>query len=597
MDIVTSSLRAVRAFEVHDTPDSSILAIMISPSNPPRLWRRGVTRGHVMSQQSKLRHSREQWKRKATERAEDKRYLRKELARIRHERDRLHHAHRETQERLRQPDAQAQGLVVSHKVDLVWLALRLFLEVRISFRAVSRVLQLLAEGGALTKAPCPQTVINWVMRLAIVRGDAPRSLRGLPLRAAPFSNGLMWLIDLSIGLGTGKMFAVVAIDAQHHHLHPGAPSLEHARCMGVSVADAWTGDTIAAFLKRLIARVGRPAAYLKDGGGALRNAVACLAEQGLGSPCIDDMSHAVASMLKRSSQDHPAFETFVSACGRVSSNVKQTILACLAPPKVRTKARFLNVHRLVTWADQVLRLSPSGGAKTGSTLAKLRACLEPLPACKALITRFCGDTAGLLACQQIVKMQGLSHATLAQCEPLLATMPSAALRRECRASLVYELETATTLGLDHIGLPISSDAIESLFGVAKRHGVGETQDASRMALRLPAFCGLPTRAEAHQVLAVSVARQREFTAQVPSLTTQRRAVLGHPERLERLSLMRGDRSLELMPPPKNRSNDPEALHLSNGYKKLYGPQIPGLDEPSLLENAVLPGIREMALTS
>lgn len=46
-----------------------------------------------MSQQSKLKHSREQWKRKATERAEHNRYLRKELARIRQERDRLRHAH------------------------------------------------------------------------------------------------------------------------------------------------------------------------------------------------------------------------------------------------------------------------------------------------------------------------------------------------------------------------------------------------------------------------------------------------------------------------------------------------------------------------
>ena len=79
-----------------------------------------------MSQQSKLRHSREQWKRKATERAEHHRSLRKELARVKHERDRSQQAHQETQERLRQHDAQAQGLVVSHKVDLVWLALRLF---------------------------------------------------------------------------------------------------------------------------------------------------------------------------------------------------------------------------------------------------------------------------------------------------------------------------------------------------------------------------------------------------------------------------------------------------------------------------------------
>jgi len=550
-----------------------------------------------MSQQSKLRHSREQWKRKATERAEHNRYLRKELARIKHERDRSQQAHQETQERLRRHEAQAHGLVVHHKVDLVWLALRLFLEVRISFRAVARVLRLLAEGCGITKAPCPQTVINWITRLAIVRSDAARSLRGLPLRAAPFSNGLIWMIDISIGLGAGKILAVVAIDAHHHHLTPGAPSLEHARCMGVSVADSWTGDTIAEFLGRLIARVGRPAAYLKDGGGDLRNAVACLEEQGLGSPCIDDMSHAVAAMLKRSYQDHPAFETFVSACGRVSGNVKQTILACLAPPKVRTKARFMNVHRLFTWADRVLHLSPSGGAKTGSPLAKLRACLEQLPACQALITRFRGDASGLLACQQIVKMQGLSHATLAQCEPLLATMPSAALRRECRAYLVYQLETATTLGLDHIGLPISSDAIESLFGVAKRHGMGETQDARRMALRLPAFCGVPTREEAQQVLEVRVARQHEFTGQVTSLTKQRREVLGHPERLESLRLTPDDRRMECLPQSKNRSNYQEVINLSNGYRTLSSPQITGLDEPLLIENAAPPGIREMALTS
>ena len=550
-----------------------------------------------MSQQSKLRHSREQWKRKATERAEHNRYLRKELARIREERDRLRHAHREAQERLRQHDAQAHGLVVSHKVDLVWLALRLFLEVRISFRAVSRVLQLLAEGGVFTKAPCPQTVINWVMRLAIVRSDATHAVRGLPLRASPFSNGLIWMLDLSIGLGTGKILAIVACEAQHHALAPGAIALDRVTCLGVSVAASWTGETIADVLRRLIAQLGRPAAYLKDGGSDLRKAIDLLEEEGLGSPCIDDIAHAVAGMLKRYYHAHPAFETFLSACGRVSGHLKHTILACLVPPTVRTKARFMNVHRLFTWADRVLRLSPSGGAKTGSTLAKLRACLDQLPACKALIRRFHSDAQGLLACQQVVKMQGLSYATLAQCEPLLATMPSATLRRDCHAYLVYQLETATTLGLEHIGLPISSDAIESLFGVAKRHGVGETHDARRMALRLPAFCGVPTREEAHQVLEVSVARQREFTAQVPSLTTQRRDVLGHPERLERLSLMGDDKPLELLPPSKNRSNSSEILHLSNGYERPYGPQNSGLDEPSLLEHTALPDIREIVLTS
>src|SRR5215470_526605 len=486
----------------------------------------------MMSQWSKVRHSRTQWTDKATQRANENRYWRKQLARVTHERDRTTTALKETQTRLRHLESQSQGLVVQHKVDVVLLALQLFLVARIGFRAVSRVLSLLAWALGIKKAPCPQTIINWVMRLSIVRLEAARTLKGVPLSQAPFSNGLIWMLDISIGLGTSKILAVLACDAHHHQLTKGALSLERVHCIGVGVAASWSGDTIAELLKRLIAQIGRPAAYLKDGGSELQKAVDLLGEQGLSSPCLDDISHAVAGMLKRVYQAHPSFETFLSACGRVSGKLKHTILACLAPPKVRTKARFMNVHRLFTWAARLLKLSPSGSAKSGSTLAKLRACLDELPTCKALIQRFRADAQGLLASQKLLKTQGLSHDTRAQCEPLIDTMPSAALRQEFRAYLDCELKTATTLGLDHIGLPISSDAIESLFGVAKQHGVGETQDAARIALRLPALCGVPTREEAEQVLKVTVARQQELTAQFTSLTKQRREVLGHPERLE-----------------------------------------------------------------
>jgi hypothetical protein len=67
----------------------------------------------------------------------------------------------------------------------------------------------------------------------------------------------------------------------------------------VAVAASWTGDTLAELLKRLIAQMGRPAAYLQDSGSELQKAAALLAEHGLGSPCIDDISHAAAGMLKR----------------------------------------------------------------------------------------------------------------------------------------------------------------------------------------------------------------------------------------------------------------------------------------------------------
>ena len=281
-----------------------------------------------MSQLSKVKHSRNQWKHKAKQRGDRDRDQRKQLARIRAERDRATKALKAALTRLRQLEAQMQRLVTLPKVDVVWLALQLFLVARIGFRAVSRVLSLLALALGINKAPCPQTVINWVRRLALVRIDSARLLRGFPLSPAPFSNGLIWMIDISIGLGTGKMVAVLAFDAHHHQLTPGALSLEHVHCLGISVAASWTGDTIADLLGRLIAVMGRPAAYLKDGGGDLHKAIALLDEQGRASPCIDDISHAVAGMRKRSSQEPPSCETFVSACGRVSGTLKHTILAC-----------------------------------------------------------------------------------------------------------------------------------------------------------------------------------------------------------------------------------------------------------------------------
>ena len=162
--------------------------------------------------------------------------------------------------------------------------------------------------------------------------------------------------------------------------------------------------------------------------------------------------------------------------------------------------------------------------------------------------------------------------------------------------MAYQLATAKTFGLDHVGLPISSDAIASLFGVAKRHGVGPTQDAARMALRLPALCGAPTREEAEQGLEISVARQHKITGQCPSLTKQRREGLGHRQERESLGRSQGEAHVERFPSPKNRSNHEIIVTISTGCENPSGPQLAGRDDLVLIENTGPPDIREAALT-
>ncbi|MCP5081411.1 MAG: hypothetical protein GY948_06900, partial [Alphaproteobacteria bacterium] len=371
---------------------------------------------------------------------------------------------------------------VGGKVDVVWLALQLFLVARIGFRAVSRVLGVLSAELGLAKAPCPQTIIHWVTRLSISRMAqvGPVANAGAGEGGDRFSNGCLWLLDISIALGAGKILAVLALDVRHHTHNSGAPSLHNVHCVAVAVAPTWTGETIAALLQRVIAVLGRPAGFLKDGGADLGKAARLLGERGWPSPCMADISHVIANLLKHEYGQHPLFNTFLSACGKVSQKLKQTVLACLAPPKVSSKARFMNLHRLVRWAEQLLKHAPVEHDAAESLTAKLRASLDQLPACNDFIDHFLRDATPLLACQKLLKTQGLSHTSVAQCKALIEVIPhTSTVRLGFTDGLTAQLHLAQTLGVADTGLPISSDPIESLFGVVKHHGSGEIKDAYR----------------------------------------------------------------------------------------------------------------------
>ena len=525
----------------------------------------------IVSIKSKYKTSRDNWKEKAILRGKNWRYQRKENFRIKKERDRYKKELKEAKEQF-EKERGKNAPVYCGKEKLVYLALSLFLVARIGFRAVSRVLAVLSDYLGITNAPCPQTIINWVTRLSIARMQKPVLPTGFQIGSNPSSNGLIFMLDASICLGPGKILAVLALNAKHHAFNETAPNLQNVTCVAVSVAASWTGETIANFLQKVIAVTGKPAAYLKDGGTDLAKAVVLLAERKMASLSIDDISHAIANLLKHEYQNHPMFETFISACGKASKNLKQSILACLAPPKVSTKARFMNLHRLVNWADQLLRHSPKGRAQKDSILSKLRAATGQIPECKAFINRFLRDAKPLLETQKILKNNGLNQVSYRQCLELVETIPPRSpVRTGFENWMDKQLTVAEKLGLDQIGMPISSDAIESLFGVSKQHGCAQIKDANRIALRIPAMCGELTSREAQMVLRISVKEQREIEASLASLTKQRRAILPDPGRLDAVDSADAKKNLELIPGPKKRANNIINFNITDRYKESTGP--------------------------
>jgi hypothetical protein len=109
--------------QVYLAMDRSILSEH-SPLNPtPTLGLKALGAGekaHTMSQLSKVTRSRNQWKEKATQRSDHHRYLRKQLVRVKAERDQAKQALKATQIRLRQIESQGQTVAMRPKADVVF---------------------------------------------------------------------------------------------------------------------------------------------------------------------------------------------------------------------------------------------------------------------------------------------------------------------------------------------------------------------------------------------------------------------------------------------------------------------------------------------
>ena len=499
-----------------------------------------------MSTYAKMEKRRDNWKRKVAQIKAILRYQLKEKHRIKKQSDQFKRELRQTIQQIEILEAQNCTLQLNDKADLIYLVLQLFTIARIGFRAISRVLMVLCPQLGLEKTPCTQTIINWVTRFSISKMKNYLPPLDQQLGCSLFSGDVILILDASIGLGRGKILTVLALDIKHHLLNKVAPALDNVQCVAVSVANSWTGETIADLLQKTIASIGTPVAYLKDGGTDLGKSVRLLDERGYSSLCIDDISHFIANLLKHEYKNHPQFELFIQACGKVSKRFKQSILACLAPPKVSTKARFMNIHQLVKWASLILRHSPKGRAKKNSLLEKLRAGFEQLPECKQFIKQFLLDVEPLIECQKILKTKGLSLDSFNECQLIIKQIPSESIRLGFDSWLNAHLIKAKSLGLEIIGMPVCSDIIESLFGVAKQHGTGKIKDANRIAQRIPVMCGKLTKQDAQNVLDISVKEQQEVVGSMPSLIKQRREVLAHVGCLEKIEFNEEKQNLELI---------------------------------------------------
>ena len=380
--------------------------------------------------------------------------------------------------------------------DLVYfICINFYINAHVSFRAVPKILEIFAAArlqllsSVLLRAPHFTSVITWAMRV------------GLSLLANIKPCGEPWvaLVDMSIRSGKTKLMVVLRVPLSiYKRKEGGAVALEDCEVLAVHPRESWTAASVKKELCALTDRLcDEPVAWVADGGSDLKKALTELTQKksknGNKSFVVQDIGHSFANILKKKWQKDCRFKTFTASLLRMGKRLRQTSLAHLAPPKLRSKGRFQGISKVVEWGlsvSEYLRRSFRPNTKSAFQ-TKLKRCFGTLAKNEGFFKEMLLEISTGNEIQAIIKKYGINQKTWKLCQPTLDRLPEGEVKEGYMKWLMRHLRIANQMG--GIQLLASTDVLESLFGAFKqRAGNHFSRDFGRLILTIPLMCGKMT---------------------------------------------------------------------------------------------------------
>lgn len=451
---------------------------------------------------SRLRDARNEWKTKAVARADQLRYFRKKVDRLKRRFERRCSNLEEEVSRLKNENerlrssATAKPVALGECRSLRTLCVSIVIGGIVSFRSVPRILFVLQTFGAeQPQIPHFTSIIHWALRAGVTVFNAVTQLN------SPW----IAIIDCSIDIGTRKALVVLRIRLESLAMNQGAVGLKDCECIGIHIATSWNGPLVNDALKEVFAKAGQPVAILKDGGTDLSKGVQLYRESQDAKQVviIDDVGHVAANALKAEFAKLSPFIKFLEIVRKGAARIRQTDLAWLLPPKIRTKGRFQGITALSQWALKLMEIiGGQGRAKDDSELKKLRKSFAGISQLRTFLENFCATCDVIESFLKLLKQTGFNQATYKEAKALLLTMPEKSRVRDRLLSwLEKHLTIHCRLAIGQTPLLVSSDVIESLFGKFKTIIQRNPQaELNRLVYIIPLLCGTHTKESLDQAI-------------------------------------------------------------------------------------------------
>jgi archaellum component FlaC len=226
----------------------------------------------------------------------------------------------------------------------IYLFVQFVLAACISMRATSRVLEIVSSFlGLEIDIPCWTTGRLWLLRIGLYKLE----------RAKQIADDWIWIIDHTVQLGKEKCMVILGIRREKFpkcELYLTHEDIEPIELIPVEQSN---GEVVYQQLEEAIGKTGIPMQIVSDHGTDIKSGVEKFCKK-YNTVHTYDTKHKGAAILKRELKGDPEWEEFSKRASKTSKEVQQTELSGMAPPNQRSKARYMNLDKLVDWGTKTL---------------------------------------------------------------------------------------------------------------------------------------------------------------------------------------------------------------------------------------------------
>lgn len=296
-------------------------------------------------------------------------------------------------------------------------------------------------------------------------------------------------MDHSIDIGVKKVLVVLRVKLSALRNRESAITLDDCECIGVKIHEKSIGEIIAKDLGIIFEKSGIPVGIIKDGGGDLARGVELWQEQIEEKvEVIDDVGHVVANAIKAQYAKSKLFKLFLKLLDQCGKRLRQTKLAFLKPPKLRTKGRFQGISITANWAIKILELCDEKISQP--EYKKLKFALSGISKVKIFLVGMATNIIAASEVMKIVKNEGMNQKSYKSIVAIIDKIGTRSIIKKKLSNWADKhLEIQQRMQIGETPLIVSSDIIESLFGKFKHIlARGSMVDMNRTVLLIPTLC-------------------------------------------------------------------------------------------------------------